>query len=101
VFLRTTVGKDIAVGDDAGARSNVSTDHAVPVAPFFGTKVIRDIPLDEVFQVLDLDELYRLQWGGRGSGPEYEKMVKEVFEPTLARLKDAAKKEGWLKPQAV
>ena len=101
VFLRTTVGKDVAVGDDAGARSAVSTDHAVPVAPFFGTKVLKDIPLDEVFQVLDLDELYRLQWGGRGSGPEYEKMVREVFEPTLVRLKDAARKEGWLKPQAL
>ncbi|MEK7403206.1 MAG: methionine synthase [Gemmatimonadota bacterium] len=101
VFLRSTVGKDIAVGDSAGARSAVSTDHAVPVAPFFGAKVLRDIPLEEVFQVLDLDELYRLQWGGRGSGPEYEKMVHEVFEPTLARLKAAALKEGWLKPQAV
>jgi 5-methyltetrahydrofolate--homocysteine methyltransferase len=101
VFLRTQVGKDIAVGDDAGVRSTVSTDHAVPVAPFFGTRVLRDIPLDELWQVLDLDELYRLQWGGRGSGPEYEKMVREVFEPTLVRLKDAARKEGWLKPEAV
>jgi len=101
VFLRTHVGKDIAVGDDAGARSSVSADHPIPVAPFFGTRTITDISLDEVFQVLDLDELYRLQWGGRGSGPEYEKMVREVFEPTLVRLKAAAKREGWIKPQAV
>ena len=36
-----------------------------------------DIPLDEVFSLLDLDELYRLQWGGRGSGPEYEATVKQ------------------------
>jgi 5-methyltetrahydrofolate--homocysteine methyltransferase len=101
VFLRTTVGKDIAVGDDAGVRSAVSTDHPVPSAPFFGTRVERDIPLDEVFQVLDLDELYRLQWGGRGSGPEYERSVREVFEPTLARLKTSAATEGWLTPRAV
>ena len=101
VFLRTAVGKDIAVGDDAGARSAVSADHAVPVAPFFGARVLHDIPLDEVFQVLDLDELYRLQWGGRGSGPEYEKTVREVFEPALARLKDDAKRNGWLKSRAV
>jgi 5-methyltetrahydrofolate--homocysteine methyltransferase len=101
VFLRTTVGKDIAVGDNAGARSAVSSDHPVPAAPFFGPRVERDIPLDEVFQVLDLDELFRLQWGGRGSGPEYERSVREVFEPALARLKEAAKREGWLKPQAV
>jgi len=100
VFLRTTVGKDVSVGDDAGARSAVSTDHPVPTAPFFGTRVLHDIPLDEVFQVLDLDELYRLQWGGRGSGPEYEKTVHEVFEPTLARLKADALASGWLKPRA-
>jgi 5-methyltetrahydrofolate--homocysteine methyltransferase len=100
VFLRTTVGKDIAAGDDAGVRSNVSTDHPVPSAPFFGTRVL-DIPLDEVFQVLDLDELYRLQWGGRGSGAEYDRMVHEVFEPTLARLKTQAISEGWLAPRAI
>ncbi|MEX2179038.1 MAG: methionine synthase [Gemmatimonadaceae bacterium] len=101
VFLHTTVGKDIAVGDDAGARSAVSADHAVPTAPFFGTRVLDEIPIDEVFQLLDLDELYRLQWGARGSGAEYEKTVREIFEPTLARLKQQAKDEAWLKPRAV
>lgn len=79
----------------------MSSDHPVPTAPFFGTRVEHDISLDELFQLLDLDELYRLQWGGRGSGPEYERMVREVFEPTLARLTDAAKREGWLTPKAV
>ena len=101
VFLRTTVGKDIATGSDAGARSAVSADHPVPAAPFFGTRVLNDIPIDEVFQLLDLDELYRLQWGARGSGPEYQKTVREIFEPTLARLKQQAKDEGWLTPRAI
>ena len=64
-------------------------------------RTLRDIPLDEVFQVLDLDELYRLQWGARGSGPEYEKTVREVFEPTLARLKHDAISKGWLTPRAL
>jgi 5-methyltetrahydrofolate--homocysteine methyltransferase len=103
VFLRTTVGKDVAVGDQGGAKSAVSQDHPVPTPPFFDVRVLRehDIPLDEVFALLDLDELYRLQWGGRGSGPQYESTVKTEFEPTLARLTAAAKREGWLRPQAV
>src|SRR5687768_703364 len=101
VFLRTQVGKDIAVGDDAGARSSVSSDHPIPTPPFFGARTAADIPLDEVFDVLDLDELYRLQWGGRGSGPEYDKTVREVFEPALRRLKAEAIRDGWLKPRAV
>jgi 5-methyltetrahydrofolate--homocysteine methyltransferase len=103
VFLRTAVGKDIPVGDQGGARSNVSQDHPVPKAPFFGVRTLReaDIPLDEVFSLLDLDELYRLQWGARGSGPQYEATVRNEFEPVLARLTAEAKREGWLQPQAV
>ena len=50
---------------------------------------------------LDLDELYRLQWGGRGSGPEYKAAVKNEFEPTLARLTASAEQEGWIKPEAI
>jgi 5-methyltetrahydrofolate--homocysteine methyltransferase len=101
VFLRTTVGKDIAVGDEAGARSDVAANNKVPSPPFWGTRVLRDIPMDEVFELLDLDELYRLQWGGRGSGPQYDATVKSEFEPALERLKADAKANGWIKPAAV
>ncbi len=100
-FLNTNVGKDQAAGNAGGKRSDVTADNPVPVAPFFGTQTLNDIPLDEVFALLDLDELYRLQWGGRGSGPEFEEMVKKEFEPQLVRLKESAKREGWLRPRAV
>ena len=100
-FLHTTVGKDAAAGTSAGGRSDVSTDNPVPRAPFFGVRTLNDIPLDEVFALLDLDELYRLQWGGRGSGPEFDEMVRTEFRPTLERLEAAAKREGWLQPRAL
>jgi len=99
--LKTQVGKDIAVGDDAGQRSDVAADNPVPTPPFWGTRVIRDIPLDEVFDLLDLDELYRLQWGARGSGEQYDKTVKNEFEPALERLKKDAIANGWIKPASV
>lgn len=99
-FLATNVGKDTAAGVSGGARSDVTSDNPVPTTPFFGTRTLNDIPLDEVFDLLDLDELYRLQWGARGSGPEFEQTVKREFEPTLARLKDSAKCDGWLRPRA-
>ncbi|MFL5578648.1 MAG: methionine synthase [Gemmatimonadaceae bacterium] len=101
VFLHTTVGKDVAAGTDDERRSGVAADAPVPPAPFFGTRVVRDIPLDEVFALLDLDELFRLQWGGRGSGEAFERAVREEFEPTLARLEADAKASGWLVPRAV
>jgi 5-methyltetrahydrofolate--homocysteine methyltransferase len=101
VFLKTSVGKDIRSGTEDGARSDVSHDHAIPTPPFWGPKVLDDIPLDEVLDLLDLDELFRLQWGGRGSGPEYDRMVKEEFQPTLARLRAEVLEDGWVKPRAV
>ncbi|PYO78581.1 MAG: methionine synthase [Gemmatimonadetes bacterium] len=101
VFLRTTVGKDIAVGDAGGERSDVAANNRVPSPPFWGSRVVRDIPLDEVFDLLDLDELYRLQWGGRGSGDQYKATVKNEFEPTLERLKKDAKENGWIRPEVV
>jgi 5-methyltetrahydrofolate--homocysteine methyltransferase len=101
VFLRTAVGKDIAVGDAGGERSDVAANNPLPSPPFWGTRVIRDVPIDEVFDLLDLDELYRLQWGARGSGDQYKSTIKNEFEPALARLKKDAVKNGWIKPQVV
>jgi 5-methyltetrahydrofolate--homocysteine methyltransferase len=101
IFLHTKVGKDVSVGDAGGVRSDVAADNPVPTPPFWGTRVVRDIPLDEVFELLDLDELYRLQWGARGSGEQYHETVKREFEPVLERLKADAHAHGWLKPEAV
>ena len=101
VFLHTSMGKEDRGGDAGGERSDVRADVPVPAAPFFGARVLHEIPLDEVLALLDLDELYRLQWGGRGSGPEYQAAVTNEFEPTLTRLSADAVAEGWLKPQAV
>src|SRR5688572_6862017 len=101
VFLHTQVGKDQKAGDVEDRRSDVPSDNPISAPPFWGTRVLRDIPLDEVFRHLDLDELYRLQWGGRGSGPEYDATVRDVFKPTLDRLTEEAKREQWLQPRAV
>ena len=99
IFLHTQVGKDTVAGTDSTTRSDVAADNPVPVPPFWGARVVRDIPLDDVFAHLDLDELYRLQWGARGSGEQYKRTVREEFEPVLERLKSEAKAEGWLKPE--
>jgi 5-methyltetrahydrofolate--homocysteine methyltransferase len=100
-FLHGNVGKDVRSGIEGGERSDVSSDHPIPVAPFWGAKVLEEVPLDEVYDLLDKDELFRLQWGGRGSGEEYEKMVREEFEPALARLKEEARAGKWVVPRTV
>ena len=100
-FLHGNVGKDVRSGSAGGEKSDVKQDHAVPAPPFWGTRTLKDIPLSEVLALLDKDELFRLQWGGRGSGPEYDAVVREQFEPTLKRLSADVLANGWLHPQAV
>lgn len=101
IYLATGVGKDQRGGVEGGERSDTPPAPDIPTPPFWGARATGDVPLDEVFERLDLHELYRLQWGGRGSGPEFERMKAEVFEPTLERLTAKARAEGWLLPRAV
>ena len=101
VFLHTNVGKDRSGGTDSIERSATRTDNPVPKPPFFGVRVLRNIPLNEVFERLDLNELFRLQWGARGSGEQYEQTVRNEFEPMLEKLKREALESNWLVPQAV
>ena len=59
------------------------------------------MPLEIIFQQLNINELYRLSWGAKNThGAEWEKL-KAGFDARLEKMKHAALKEGWLKPQAV
>jgi 5-methyltetrahydrofolate--homocysteine methyltransferase len=86
-------------------RSNVQRSNVQP-APIvmpekLGFRVVKDMPLEMVFQHLSINELYRLSWGAKNAhGAEWEKLKAE-FDDRLARMKKAAIREGWLRPQAV
>src|SRR5205807_1994035 len=68
--------------------SNVQrlTAEQIPQPPFWGARVIRAMPLEIVLRHLDLNELYRLQWGAKNAhGPEWDKL-KAQFEERLERM---------------
>jgi 5-methyltetrahydrofolate--homocysteine methyltransferase len=50
---------------------------------------------------MDLKTLYRLHWGARGSGEQFDALVRDDFEPRRLRLQAEAEQKGWLRPQAV
>ncbi len=55
--------------DAMPVRSDVAADNAVPVPPFWGTRVTAEVPLDEIAAFLDERALFLGQWGlkpGRG-----------------------------------
>lgn len=81
-------------------RSAVRTDIESPKAPFWGHKVIEGIPLDRVFECLDLKSLFRLSWGARATnGAEWDRLLADEFNPRLAALQQRAKQEGFLDPK--
>jgi len=73
--------------DDDSVRSDVAADAPVPTAPFFGTRVVKGIPLANYASMLDERALFLGQWGLRGSrggtGPSYEELVETEGRPRL------------------
>lgn len=69
--------------------SIVANPHAVVTPPFWGTKVITDIPLTQVVGFINKNALFKVQWGFK-SGPldsaAYAAHIKQDVEPILARL---------------
>lgn len=75
---------------------------SVPEPPFWGWKVLDSIPVDEVVACIDRNTLYRMQWGAKNlKGTEWERLVREEFEPRLARYTLEARTRGWLRPRAI
>ena len=60
-----------------------------------------EVKLSELWPHLDLAELFKLQWGVRAKGAEYERLVREEFGPLLERLKVECAQHGWLSPRVV
>ena len=82
-------------------QKTVKAAPTIPEPPFWGSKVVTDIPLDVVLQHLNKMELFRLSWGAKNQqGAEWEKTQVE-FEARLEGMTKAALTEGTLNPQAV
>ena len=83
-------------------RRTPSRNIDIPRAPFLGVKHIARLPLAELFDLFDLNTLYRLHWGAKNAkGAEYERLVRSEYEPRLRRMQTEALTGGWLTPSAV
>jgi 5-methyltetrahydrofolate--homocysteine methyltransferase len=87
-----------------GAVKRTIIPAAVPKAPFYGTKVIEDVPLDEIFSYINEVALIRGQWQvrkGKLTDGEYQELLVQQIYPELARLKEEAKSRKVLQPKVV
>jgi 5-methyltetrahydrofolate--homocysteine methyltransferase len=85
-------------------RSDVRPDVPIPAAPFFGSRVVPDIPIEDVFAYINETALFKGQWQfkqGRTSAEEYQALVAEKVRPVYEELKERSAREGLLVPRAV
>jgi len=103
----TATGRGPQDGTEAEsqARSDINTDGPVPDVPFFGTEVIKGIPLAEYAAYLDERALFMGQWGlkpSRGQGgASYEDLVETEGRPRLRMWLERMQTEGLLEAAVV
>ncbi|MBI2429402.1 MAG: methionine synthase, partial [Ignavibacteriales bacterium] len=89
---------------DTNVRSKVSADVPIPTPPFWGTKVVEHVSLDETYKYINEAALIKGQWQvrkGKRSEEEYRKEVEEKVYPDLQHLKEQSKHEELLQPKVV
>jgi 5-methyltetrahydrofolate--homocysteine methyltransferase len=79
----------------------VGIDNEVFAAPFWGTKVIKGIGLDEIAAYVNETALFRNQWQFRPETGESDEAFKDRIRPILREHLAAAKASGVLVPQVV
>ncbi|MCZ4118241.1 methionine synthase [Streptomyces sp. H39-S7] len=85
-------------------RSDVSVDNPIPTPPFWGSRVIKGIPLKDYASWVDEGALFKGQWGlkeARAGGATYEELVETEGRPRLRGLLDRLQTDGLLEAAVV
>jgi 5-methyltetrahydrofolate--homocysteine methyltransferase len=82
-------------------RSDVATDIDIPTAPFFGSRIIKGVPLADYVGMLDERALFMGQWGLKGARGEFQAMAESEGRPRLRALLNQVQSKGWLNAAVV
>ncbi len=84
-----------------GPGNSVPPSAVIPSVEPLGIRIKKELPFDEVAEMINLTELYRLSWGAKHvRGQEWQELRAE-FDQRRVRMLAEARKEGWIKPQVV
>lgn len=89
---------------DAADVKPIDRTNPVPAPPFWGRRVITDIPAKHVFSFINTNALFRGQWGfkqGKQSPEDFERTITDKAEPVFADLQRRSVEEGWIQPKVV
>ena len=86
-------------------RSDVASDNTIPTPPFWGSRVVKGIPLRDYASFLDERATFMGQWGLKPSraedGASYEELVETEGRPRLRAWMDRVQTEGLLEAAVV
>jgi 5-methyltetrahydrofolate--homocysteine methyltransferase len=89
---------------DAANVEPVAKDNQVPLPPFWGRRVVKDIPARQVFPYINENALFLGQWGlkkGALSQADYDKLIAEKATSVFEDLQKRAVAEGFIEPKVV
>lgn len=76
----------------------------IPEPPFFGTRVVTNIPVESVFPYIDEVALFRGQWqfkSGVMQRDEFRRWTREHVQPLFRRIKEKSRELNLFTPQVV
>jgi 5-methyltetrahydrofolate--homocysteine methyltransferase len=82
-------------------RSDVADDVDIPAAPFFGSRIIKGVPLADYVGMLDERALFMGQWGLKGARGQFDAMAETEGRPRLRALLNQVQSKGWLNAAVV
>jgi 5-methyltetrahydrofolate--homocysteine methyltransferase len=88
-------------GQPTHGRSKIGESPNIPKPPFWGSRILTDISPNEIFPFLNVRTLFSTQWQFRRGGvapKEYSRIMRDVAEPALERLKRVCIAEKIIQP---
>ena len=82
-------------------RSDVASDNSLPRVPFYGSRLVKGIPIQDYLGYLDERALFVGQWGLSGARGQYEEMAEKEGRPRLRQLVNEALSQSWLNAAVV
>jgi 5-methyltetrahydrofolate--homocysteine methyltransferase len=85
----------------AGSRRSAISPDPLRFTGKLGPRVVKDMPLEIIFQHLFRNELFRLSWGAKNARGEEWSRIEKDFQTRLDVMQKQAIQNNWLQPQAV
>lgn len=81
-------------------RSEISADNTIPNPPFWGSRVVKGVPLADYVSMLDERALFVGQWGLKG-GKSFAEMAENEGRPRLRELLNDIQVNSWIEAAVV